>query len=200
MVEKPLLFRGERRITRVEQPAPVRPAGEELAVPPHGAGFDRVALGLRHRRHQLAEGGEHRVAHELAPQRRHVARNREQHEDERQREREPAGNRVRVPGHAERDGDRGGERQARGIDVGQRQRGDEDGNDPDEGEHRRLLQCECKVGMASALGRRVSSAASGRHRPAGRRPRPRAAAIAAPPAETGRGAAATPRRSRSRRA
>ena len=53
-----------------EQLRPVRPAGEQVAVPPHGAGVDRVGLGVRHRRQDLAVDREHRVAEQAAPQRR----------------------------------------------------------------------------------------------------------------------------------
>ncbi len=44
--------REARRLGR-EQLAPLGRAGEQLAVPPHRAGFERFALGLRHRRQQL---------------------------------------------------------------------------------------------------------------------------------------------------
>ena len=69
MVEEALFFVGQCRPRRIEQPPPVRAAGEEFAVPPYRAGFERITLGLRHRRHQLAECRQHAIADQLAPQR-----------------------------------------------------------------------------------------------------------------------------------
>ena len=196
VVEEPLLVGGKPGVGRFEQPSPVRPAGEELAVPPDGAGLDRLALGLRHRRHHLPEHREHRVAHELAPQRRHVARNRQHDEDEGQREGEPAGNRVRDPGDAERDGDRRGERHSRSIDVSQRQRADEHCNEPGQGEHWRLLPETRVVGTSLVAG--VSARVAGRASARGRNRGGQAAAIADRPGGTGRDGRAAARRWRSR--
>ena len=86
-----------------------------------------------------------------------------QHERQRQRERRPAGDRVRDPRDAERDGNGDGERDAGGIDVGQRQRADERCGNPEEGEHRGLLpppRPESKVGY-----RRLQSSQQERREP-----------------------------------
>src|SRR5690606_40836645 len=45
-----LFARRQRRRRRVEQFLPVGIAGEKFAVPPHGAGVDRLALGVGDRR------------------------------------------------------------------------------------------------------------------------------------------------------
>jgi hypothetical protein len=78
LVEEALLFRGQRRGRRVEEAAPVGTAREQFAVPPHGPRLDRLALGLRHRRHDLAEGAEYRIADQAATQRRDEQRQRDQ--------------------------------------------------------------------------------------------------------------------------
>ncbi len=49
-VEKRLLLGRQLRRRQVLEPAPVRHAREELAVPPDVAGFERLLLGLRHAR------------------------------------------------------------------------------------------------------------------------------------------------------
>ncbi|MDT4881946.1 hypothetical protein FQZ97_1178460 [compost metagenome] len=51
-----------------EQFVPVRPAAEQLAVPPHRAGFDGLALGFRHGRQHLSEPGEKWGAEQFAAQ------------------------------------------------------------------------------------------------------------------------------------
>ena len=49
-VDEALLFGSQHRRLGRQQLRPVRLAGEQLAVPPDGAGFEGFALGLRHRR------------------------------------------------------------------------------------------------------------------------------------------------------
>ena len=44
-LRKALLFRGQARRGKREELVPARRAGEELTVPPHRAGLDRLALG-----------------------------------------------------------------------------------------------------------------------------------------------------------
>ena len=136
-----------------------------------------------------------RVADELAPQRRHVERDREQHE------RRASAASVSQPGSvcathatpsatamaAVNDG-------ARGVDVGQRERAGENGDEPEDGQHRRLLREAGDVRWRSAV-------TSARRRGAAVRvaaaSASRAAAIAVRRAGTARAAAAAPRRCRS---
>ena len=55
-VDERLFLRRERRRLGRQQLVPVGSAGEQLAVPPDGAGLERLALGVRHRRqHPLVE-------------------------------------------------------------------------------------------------------------------------------------------------
>ena len=68
-VDEGLLFRGELRRGHGEQLVPVRTAGKQVAVPPHGAGVDRLALGLRHVRQDAAIKREQRIADYGPPQR-----------------------------------------------------------------------------------------------------------------------------------
>ena len=48
VVEERLLLGGELRPRQREQLSPVGAAGEKIAIPPHGAGVDRLLLGLGH--------------------------------------------------------------------------------------------------------------------------------------------------------
>jgi hypothetical protein len=64
-VEEGLLLGGQCRPRQRAHRVPIGVAGEQVAVPPHGAGFDRFALGIRHRRQHLAIPVEHRGADEL---------------------------------------------------------------------------------------------------------------------------------------
>src|SRR5690606_7426079 len=79
-VEKSALLDAQGRRRHVEQPAPARPAAEELGLPPDRARFDRRGFGGRDRRQQLAEQVEHAIAHQPAPQRRQVERQRQDQE------------------------------------------------------------------------------------------------------------------------
>ncbi|MCY1414230.1 hypothetical protein D9M71_296730 [compost metagenome] len=67
-VDEGLLLFAQLRARVVQQLVPVRPAAEQLAVPPHGAGLDGLALGVGHRRQRLAEPGEQRRAEQRAAQ------------------------------------------------------------------------------------------------------------------------------------
>ena len=60
VVEEALLFRSQRGRRNGEQLRPVGPAGEQVAIPPHGSGLDRVAFRLRAHAHPLSRafGGE----------------------------------------------------------------------------------------------------------------------------------------------
>ena len=53
-VDEGLLVGREPGCLRRQQLVPVGAAREQLAVPPHGAGFERLAFGVRHRRQQPA--------------------------------------------------------------------------------------------------------------------------------------------------
>ncbi|MCY1510491.1 hypothetical protein D9M68_448700 [compost metagenome] len=67
-VEERLFFFRQLRAGRIQQLAPVRPAAEQLAVPPDGAGLDGLALGLRHgRQHPLEPGEQGRAEPAAAP-------------------------------------------------------------------------------------------------------------------------------------
>ena len=65
-VEKGPLFLGQRRRRDRQQFRPVGIAGEEVGVPPDVAGFERLALGVGHRRQHAARPGENRLADEIA--------------------------------------------------------------------------------------------------------------------------------------
>jgi hypothetical protein len=65
--EERFFFDGERCFRRLQQHAPVRFAGEEFRVPPHGAGFDSLALGVRHGRQAVAVPSQQRTRQRIAP-------------------------------------------------------------------------------------------------------------------------------------
>ena len=54
-VNKCLFFFGQPGLGVGQQLVPVGAAAKQLAVPPHGAGIDGIAFGLRHRRQGLLE-------------------------------------------------------------------------------------------------------------------------------------------------
>ncbi len=60
VIEEGLLLGAERRLRQAQQPLPIRFAGKQLPFPPDAAGFERRALGVRHRRQQAPIGGENR--------------------------------------------------------------------------------------------------------------------------------------------
>ena len=51
-IKKRLLFGAEGGLRIAQKFVPIWPAGEQFAVPPHGAGFQRLSLGLRNRGEQ----------------------------------------------------------------------------------------------------------------------------------------------------
>jgi hypothetical protein len=67
-VDKRLFFFGQLRFRVGQQLVPVRAAAEQLAVPPHGAGIDGFAFGLRHRRQGFLEPVEQRRGEVFAAQ------------------------------------------------------------------------------------------------------------------------------------
>ena len=67
-VDERLLFLGQLRLGVGQQFVPVRAATEQLAVPPHGTGINRIALGLGHRRQHFLEPAEQRLGEVLAAQ------------------------------------------------------------------------------------------------------------------------------------
>ena len=71
-IEKSLFLGGEHRRFRAEQFRPVGLAGEEFAVPPHGAGFEGFALGRRHRRQHPSVDAHERPSQQALPQWHHV--------------------------------------------------------------------------------------------------------------------------------
>ena len=72
VVEKIHFLGGEFGRRQGEQFVPVGLAGKQVAVPPHRAGVDGIALGLRHGRHDAAEPGEGGAADQRAAQCRNV--------------------------------------------------------------------------------------------------------------------------------
>ena len=81
-VEESLLFGRELRRLGAEQLRPVRLAGEELAVPPHGARLERLALGVGHR-------GQHAPVHLQERTRQHRLAQRPDVEEHQQRRARP---------------------------------------------------------------------------------------------------------------
>jgi hypothetical protein len=79
-VEERLLLGREARRGHREQLVPVRPAGEEVRVPPHRAGVDRLLLGLGHVREDAAVDGEDMVGDRDSPDQGHVQHRRDDHE------------------------------------------------------------------------------------------------------------------------
>ena len=68
-VEKRALLRRQRRRFEVEQLLPVRHAAEEIAVPPHGAGLERDALGFAEARQHFRKTRHHEARNEMTAQR-----------------------------------------------------------------------------------------------------------------------------------
>jgi hypothetical protein len=68
-VDERLLFGGQARRRCREQLVPIRSAGEQLAVPPHRAGFERVFLRLRHRRQHASVRAQERTRDEADAER-----------------------------------------------------------------------------------------------------------------------------------
>jgi hypothetical protein len=71
-VEKAALFVSEARRRKREQLLPIRPAAEELTLPPHGAGIERFLLSLRDRRQRATEQTQERAADKRAAKRRRI--------------------------------------------------------------------------------------------------------------------------------
>ena len=138
MVDELLLLGGEFRLRHGKQLVPVRAAGEQIAIPPHGAGFDGLALGLRHRRQYLAECGKDSVADQFAAQRRQVERKCEQHQCRSQDEQHQRRQQVRAPGDTERRRDRDRPRPTRDIEIREGDESDDDDNEPDQYQHEQL--------------------------------------------------------------
>ncbi|MCY1427878.1 hypothetical protein D9M71_437440 [compost metagenome] len=67
-IDERLFFFREFGLGVAEQGVPVRAAAEQLAVPPHGAGVDGFAFGLRHRRQGALEPAEQRCGKYFAAQ------------------------------------------------------------------------------------------------------------------------------------
>ena len=136
-VEERLFLRRELRLGDGEQLVPVGFAGEQVAVPPHRAGVDRFALGLRHVRKDAAEDAEHRVAERQPAQRRHVGDERGDAESDTERPTGAGaeGGEFRQPGEQRAAGD--GPRKDRGAEESEDQERGEAGED--EGEHGNLL-------------------------------------------------------------
>ena len=124
-----LLFGAEPGLRCREQLVPVGAAGEQVAIPPHGARFDRFALGLRHRRQHPAERAEDAVADQSAPQRRQVERERQQDQARRQDEQRQRRQQVRAPGHTQRRRGRERPRPAGDIEVREDEESDDDHNE-----------------------------------------------------------------------
>ncbi len=60
-IDKCLLLGRQLRLGHAKQFFPTRCAVEQLRFPPHRAGFECLALGIRHRRHDALEQREHRL-------------------------------------------------------------------------------------------------------------------------------------------
>ena len=67
-VDEGLFFFAQLHFWIGQQFVPVRATAEQFAVPPHGAGFDGIAFGFRHRRQGFLEPVEHRRAEKFAAQ------------------------------------------------------------------------------------------------------------------------------------
>ncbi len=67
-IDECLLFFGQLRLGVGQQLVPVGAATEQFAVPPHGAGIDRVALGFGHRRQHFLKPAEQRLGEVLPAQ------------------------------------------------------------------------------------------------------------------------------------
>ena len=65
-IDKRLLFFSELGFGVGEQGVPVRAPAEQLAIPPHCAGFNSVAFGGRHRRQYALEPGKQRCCEQAA--------------------------------------------------------------------------------------------------------------------------------------
>ena len=65
VIEKSLLLFTQLRPGVLPELVPVRITSEQLSLPPHRAGLDRVLFGLRHTRQRLAEGLEDGRRHPL---------------------------------------------------------------------------------------------------------------------------------------
>jgi hypothetical protein len=135
VVDEALFLGRQLRLRHREQLVPVRVAGEQVAVPPHRAGLQRIALGLRHLRHDAAIGIQRTFGQPVPAQHGHV----ERHGDEAERtpgEQQPAEAGVADRGpqqqhRAHREG-AGGER---GASVGEGQGDAEEQGEPEQGGH-----------------------------------------------------------------
>ncbi len=130
--EELLLFGRKLWRSRGEQLRPVRRAGEQLAVPPHRAGFQGFALRLRHRWQQLQVSLHEAAGDQRLAQRPHVE---EPQRDQQQPQeclprpcRRAASTPVRVS--SQQDGEGCREREQRQSPVGEQENcGDEDQSD-----------------------------------------------------------------------
>ena len=80
-VEERLFFGTEPCLRYGLQFLPAWRAIEQLRLPPHRAGFQRLALGIRHGRHDALEQREYRARQQPAAQRRNIQQQREHAED-----------------------------------------------------------------------------------------------------------------------
>ena len=139
VVEEALFIGGQPWPRHREQSRPTGLAGKQLSVPPHGAGFDGVPLGLRHWRQHLPERGQDHIADHFAAQHRNVQNNRRQKQhdgDDQQRQRsKPLG----APHARERGDDRSSPDPSCGVEVGQGKERHNDSEQPGDYEHLRLL-------------------------------------------------------------
>ena len=87
-VDKGLFLFAQLHFRVGQQLVPVRTAAEQLTVPPHGTGIDRVAFGLRHRRQGFLEPVEQRRGEVFAAQVRQQQRrgNRRKHDPQHQQQ------------------------------------------------------------------------------------------------------------------
>ena len=131
VIQKRLLLGGELGALEIEQVLPVRLAAEHLGFPPGAAGFQRFALGVRHRRQHGLEALEDRGGDQLLAQARAVEDHQNRCEHQRGNDhaypadRADCGQQAEVDDHG-----RAPDRQGR-ADIGQRpgsRYGDQNGN------------------------------------------------------------------------
>ncbi len=100
VIQKRLFFRGQLGALEVQQVLPVGLAAKHLGFPPGAAGFQRFALGVRHRRQHRLEALEDRLGYQLLAQALGIEDGQNWHEDHRRGDNPgPANGADRGQGH-----------------------------------------------------------------------------------------------------
>ena len=139
-VDECLLLSGQTRRRGRQQLVPVGAAGEQLAVPPDRSRFERILLGLRHRRQHASIRAQERTRDEADAERVDVEQHQHREHSDQQQRRNGRGSGESVDQQRAAVGERGGE-EADAL-VSKHQRAEQENKEPDEAGHAQTLARE----------------------------------------------------------